>query len=105
MKLEWQQTCIVCNKDKPASEFAKHNYGSGLVVGHVCFQCQSFGRKSLKELAERKHAGGRPKLDLPIQKIKELHEQGHGYKSITRILNEQGFKTSTATIRRMLINS
>lgn len=50
---------------------------------------------------------GRPKTykkhPLPDNKIKQLHEEGTGYKAIaTRLKNEQGITVSYQTIKRVL---
>ena len=64
------------------------------------------GRKSIKQLMEEYgKQGGRPRIDLPTEQIKELHDQGLGYKAITSRLREQGYEVSYATVYRHLIRN
>jgi len=46
--------------------------------------------------------GGRPRLNLPEDKIMELHKQGLGSKAIATRLRNEGHKTSYKTIQRIL---
>ena len=96
-------TCRVCCKEKPQSEFYRKTYGDVIVIDDICLKCASFGRPSLDELLARPHAGGRPKLALPLNKIKDLHQQGLGYKSIAKKLREDGYNISHTTVRRKLL--
>lgn len=96
-------TCRVCGAEKDLSEFSRKNFGDVIVIDDICLHCDSFGRPSLGELLARPHAGGRPKLTLPLNKIKELHQQGLGYKAIAKKLREDGYNISHTTVRRKLL--
>jgi len=101
--IERNSTCRVCGREKPLSEFHRHAHDDVIVIDDICLNCASFGRPSLEDLKARPHAGGRPKLTLPLGRIKKLHEQGKGYKSISKILKAEGYNVSHTTIRRKLL--
>ena len=50
----------------------------------------------------QKSTQGRPRLDLPLQFIKELRGQGFGATEISRQLNDRGVKVSMRTLYRIL---
>ena len=103
--IERKQECRVCHKEKPLDEFRKDNFGSTIVIDTICLQWCGAGRQSLEELMARPHAGGRPEIDLPLERIKELRESGLGYKSIASILKSMGFDVSHTTVKRRLDES
>ena len=41
---------------------------------------------------------GRPRLELPLDEIKELHNQGLTYREIADEFNQRGYKVSKSTI-------
>jgi len=99
------QICIVCKEEKPLTEFDAKADSLKIYIDDVCLKCQRTGRKSIEQLITKKHAGGRPEQILPLDLIRDLYNQGYGFKRIARMLGEQGIKTSHTTVRNKLINS
>ena len=48
---------------------------------------------------------GRPKADLPLDKILELSNQGYSCRAIVKELNRLGIKTSKDTVNRLIRES
>lgn len=48
---------------------------------------------------------GRPKVDLPLAKILELHSQGYSCRRIVKELWKVGIKTSKSTVNRLIRES
>jgi len=48
---------------------------------------------------------GRPKADLPLDKILELSSQGYSCRAIAKELEKQGIKTSKDTVNRLIRES
>ena len=48
---------------------------------------------------------GRPKADLPLDKILELSSQGYSCRGIVKELAKQGIKTSKDTVNRLIRES
>ena len=48
---------------------------------------------------------GRPKTDLPLDKILELSSQGHSCRYIAKELGKLGIKTSKDTVNRLIRES
>ncbi|MFC1871288.1 hypothetical protein ACFLYF_02660 [Chloroflexota bacterium] len=51
------------------------------------------------------HCGGRPRLDLPVERIKALAGQGIKVPGILQQLREEGFEVSRRTVYRVLSNN
>ena len=48
---------------------------------------------------------GRPKADLPLAKILELHSQGYSCRGIVKELQKLGIRTSKDTVNRLIRKS
>jgi hypothetical protein len=94
--------CPACGIYKPITEFDKRTHGLKMLIDPVCRKCRLAGRAPIEELLSRKHAGGRNKIPLPLGKIKELHENGYGYKAIRTELRKLGYEVSYSTIARRI---
>ncbi len=96
------KVCAVCYTEKIIQDFDSKVKGAELWVDPVCKKCRMAGRMTLEELANRPHAGGRPRIQLPLGLIKELYNQGLGYKRIASAMKELGYKVSASTVWRKL---
>ena len=89
------QICEVCKEEKPLTEFNATATNLTIRFDAVCTVCRMAGRKSIKQLIEEysKH-GGRPRIYLPFERIKQLREVGLGYKAIATQLRKEGYQVT-----------
>ena len=64
-----------------------------------CVQC---GQPPRSEEVLLPSKGGRPRKEIPLERIKELSKEGMGVKAIARQLRGEGYDISAMTISRAL---
>lgn len=96
------RVCVVCQEEKILNDFDSKLRGGFPYVDDVCRQCRISGRVTVDTMLNKPHAGGRPRIVLPVEMIKELYAQGRGYKSIASSMKELGYSVSANTIWRVI---
>jgi hypothetical protein len=99
VKLNIKDFCELECQDTFDPESWMTSFGAG---GYTIYH---FVRKGRQLKHKPKKIGHRPRLDLPEDKIKELHKQGLGYKAIATQLKREGHNTSFMTVKRILDKS